>query len=162
MRFQSLEEAQAQTTSEGAKWRLEKEHLAREYCIAVEEVKIMQEKLRECYWKEGVNYKENCQDLAKAVWKKIHTPNYGAPGPPMGVRRALPQSLFSPALAHIHRKKRAHRDLCYSTATFATVSMHDCSYCDPLAQRVGHPSPARASYSPAHPRPRPTQSSRFM
>ena len=57
VRFESLEEAQAKTTSEGAKWRLEKEHLAREYCIAVEEVKIMQEKLRECYWKERVNYK---------------------------------------------------------------------------------------------------------
>ena len=84
VRFESLEEAQAKTTSEGAKWRLEKEHLAREYCIAVEEVKIMQEKLRECYWKEGVNYKENCHELAAAVWKKIHTPNYGAPGPPMG------------------------------------------------------------------------------
>ena len=84
VRFESLEEAQAKTSSEGAKWRLEKEHLAREYCIAVEEVKIMQEKLRECYWKEGVNYKENCKELAAAVWKKIHTPNYGAPGPPMG------------------------------------------------------------------------------
>jgi hypothetical protein len=57
VRFESLEEAQAKTTSEAAKWRLEKEHLAREYCIAVEEVKIMQEKLRECYIKEGVNYK---------------------------------------------------------------------------------------------------------
>ena len=57
VRFESLEEAQAKTSSEGAKWRLEKEHLAREYCIAVEEVKIMQEKLRECYIKEGVNYK---------------------------------------------------------------------------------------------------------
>ena len=59
VRFESLEEAQAKTSSEGAKWRLEKEHLAREYCIAVEEVKIMQEKLRECYIKEGVNYKES-------------------------------------------------------------------------------------------------------
>ena len=84
------------TTSDGAKWRLEKEHLAREYCIAVEEIKIMQEKLRECYYKEGVNYRENCQDLAKALWKKMHTPNYGAPGPSMGVRRPLPAKRLLP------------------------------------------------------------------
>ena len=30
VRFESLEEAQAKTSSEGAKWRLEKEHLASE------------------------------------------------------------------------------------------------------------------------------------
>ena len=46
----------------------------------------MQERLRECYIKEGVNHLENCKDLREALWKKIHTPNYGAPGPPMGVR----------------------------------------------------------------------------
>ena len=63
-------------------------HLGREYAIAVEEVKIMQERLRECYIKEGVNHLENCKDLREALWKKIHTPNYGAPGPPKHVRRA--------------------------------------------------------------------------
>jgi len=77
------------TTSDGAKWRLEKEHLAREYCIAVEELKIMQEKLRECYYKEGVNHKENCHELAKATWKKMHTPNFGAPGPALSNARFM-------------------------------------------------------------------------
>ena len=48
----------------------------------------MQERLRECYIKEGVNHLENCKDLREALWKKIHTPNYGAPGPPKHVRRA--------------------------------------------------------------------------
>jgi len=76
------------TTSEAAKVQMEKDYLAREYAIAVEEIKIMQEKLRECYIKEGVNHLENCRELATTLWQKIHTPNYGAPGPSRGVRRA--------------------------------------------------------------------------
>ena len=87
VRFESLEEAQAKTSSEGAKWRLEKEHLAREYCIAVEEVKIMQEKLRECYIKEGVNYKVRA---AAAQCKAVRSPaRVTSPvlAPPGGVAR---------------------------------------------------------------------------
>ena len=76
------------TTSEAAKLQMEKDYLAREYAIAVEEIKIMQEKLRECYIKEGVNHNENCKELAQALWTKIHLPNYGAPGPSRGVRMA--------------------------------------------------------------------------
>ena len=90
-------------------------HLGREYAIAVEEVKIMQERLRECYIKEGVNHLENCKDLREALWKKIHTPNYGAPGPPKHVRRApaarapAPRTAASTADAtRAARRGRAH------------------------------------------------------
>ena len=85
-------------------------HLGREYAIAVEEVKIMQERLRECYIKEGVNHLENCKDLREALWKKIHTPNYGAPGPPKHVRRA-PAARAHARAAHrrIHRRRYARR-----------------------------------------------------
>mmetsp|Transcript_46561 Transcript_46561/g.76948 ORF Transcript_46561/g.76948 Transcript_46561/m.76948 type:complete len:92 (+) Transcript_46561:69-344(+) len=61
---------------------IQREYFAREYAIAVEEVKIMQEKLRECFIKSGVNQYEDCKELRESLWKKIHTPNYGAPGPP--------------------------------------------------------------------------------
>ena len=86
VRFESLEEAQAKTSSEGAKWRLEKEHLAREYCIAVEEVKIMQEKLRECYIKEGVNYKVRPPPRRPRrqlpLSAPLSTPSHAPPSPP--------------------------------------------------------------------------------
>ena len=87
VRFESLEEAQAKTSSEGAKWRLEKEHLAREYCIAVEEVKIMQEKLRECYIKEGVNYKvrpppRRPRRQLPPLSPPLSTPSHAPPSPP--------------------------------------------------------------------------------
>lgn len=29
----------------------------------------------------GVNHFEVCKDLRESLWKKMHTPNYGAPGP---------------------------------------------------------------------------------
>ena len=65
----------------------------------------MQERLRECYIKEGVNHLENCKDLREALWKKIHTPNYGAPGPPMGVRTPAyaqaPRAARSPCLSRL-------------------------------------------------------------
>ena len=59
----------------------------------------MQERLRECYIKEGVNHLENCKDLREALWKKIHTPNYGAPGPPKHVRRATAARAPAPRTA---------------------------------------------------------------
>ena len=75
----------------------------------------MQERLRECYIKEGVNHLENCKDLREALWKKIHTPNYGAPGPPKHVRRAPAASAPAPRTAastadatRAARRGRAH------------------------------------------------------
>ena len=72
----------------------------------------MQERLRECYIKEGVNHLENCKDLREALWKKIHTPNYGAPGPPKHVRRAPAARAPAPrasAPVRIHRRRHARR-----------------------------------------------------
>ena len=68
----------------------------------------MQERLRECYIKEGVNHLENCKDLREALWKKIHTPNYGAPGPPKHVRRATAARAPAPR-RRIHRRRYARR-----------------------------------------------------
>jgi len=59
----------------------ERDYHAREYMVAVEEVKILQQQLRECYVREGVNHLELCKDLRETLWKKLNTPNYGAPGP---------------------------------------------------------------------------------
>lgn len=58
----------------------------REYLVAVETVKIMQQKLKECYLRSGPNHFEDCKDLREKLWVKINTPNYGAAGPPRGVR----------------------------------------------------------------------------
>ena len=73
----------------------------------------MQERLRECYIKEGVNHLENCKDLREALWKKIHTPNYGAPGPPKHVRRApaarAPAPRTAASAADATRAARRHR-----------------------------------------------------
>ena len=79
----------------------------------------MQERLRECYIKEGVSHLENCKDLREALWKKIHTPNYGAPGPPKHVRRA-PAARARPRRAPPHppptlRAPRAARPRAPST-----------------------------------------------
>jgi len=61
--------------------QMEKDHHAREFMIAVEEIKIMQQQLRECYMKEQVNHLENCKEVRDKLWDKMHQPNYGAPGP---------------------------------------------------------------------------------
>ena len=60
----------------------------KEYLIAVEEVKIMQEKLKVCYLRSGPNHFEDCKELRESLWEKMNTPNYGAPGPPRSVRPA--------------------------------------------------------------------------
>ena len=62
------------------RWR-EQEWQTKEYLVAVEEVKIMQEELKICYLKSGPNHFEDCKDLREKLWKKINTYNYGAPGP---------------------------------------------------------------------------------
>lgn len=58
----------------------------REYLIAVEQVKIMQAKLKACYEKSGPNHFEDCKELRETLWEKLNTPNYGAPGPSRSVR----------------------------------------------------------------------------
>lgn len=46
------------------------------------QVKILHDKLKWCYFKEGVNHLENCKDLVKELSQKIRAPYYGAPGAP--------------------------------------------------------------------------------
>ena len=53
----------------------------KEFLIAVEEIKMMQEKLKVCYLKTGPNHFEDCKELREKLWVKINTYNYGAPGP---------------------------------------------------------------------------------
>ena len=81
----------------------------REYLIAVEEVKIMQEQLKNCYERTGPNHFEDCKELRETLWTKINTPNYGAPGPSRSVRagttRCMPACAPVPSflLHHIAR-----------------------------------------------------------
>jgi NADH dehydrogenase (ubiquinone) 1 beta subcomplex subunit 10 len=51
----------------------------RERLIAIEQTKIIREKLRDCYHKEGVNHYENCREIAQAYIERIQAPNFGAP-----------------------------------------------------------------------------------
>jgi hypothetical protein len=61
----------------------------REYLIAVEQIKMMQEKLKVCYLKSGPNHFEDCKELREKLWTKMNTHNYGAPGPARSVRACL-------------------------------------------------------------------------
>eukprot|EP00695_Tsukubamonas_globosa_P000129 TRINITY_DN109_c0_g1_i1.p2 TRINITY_DN109_c0_g1~~TRINITY_DN109_c0_g1_i1.p2 ORF type:complete len:116 (+),score=35.92 TRINITY_DN109_c0_g1_i1:53-349(+) len=42
-----------------------KEYVVREYAVAIESMKILRSKLRECYRQEGVNHLKNCRELAE-------------------------------------------------------------------------------------------------
>ena len=59
----------------------EADYQTKEYLVAVETIKIMQEQLKICYLKNGPNHFEDCKDLRDKLWEKINTYNYGAPGP---------------------------------------------------------------------------------
>ena len=65
----------------------EADYQTREYLVAVEKVKILQEQLKICYIKSGPNHFEDCKELREKVWTAINTYNYGAPGPARSVRR---------------------------------------------------------------------------
>ena len=67
-----------------------------EFLVAVEQVKILQDKVKTCYLKSGPNHFEDCKELREALWEKINTPNYGADGPPRSVR-TLPHSSWARA-----------------------------------------------------------------
>lgn len=53
----------------------------RDYCVAVEEVKMLQEELTMCYLRAGVNQQEDCKALADAYVNKVQARNYGAYDP---------------------------------------------------------------------------------
>ena len=100
----------------------------REYLIAVEQVKIMQAKLKDCYEKSGPNHFEDCKELRESLWEKLNTPNYGAPGPSRSVRA---RDSDGGASARCPRPTGAPR--CRSPA--ALTSAHMPTLCRPLLAR---------------------------
>jgi hypothetical protein len=91
---------------------MDTETQVREYLVAVEQVKIMQAKLRHCYESTGPNHFEDCKELRDALWEKINTPNYGAPGPERSVRRHHRALAPSPARARLLTPAPLHRRAC--------------------------------------------------
>jgi len=53
----------------------------RDYFVAVEEMKMLQEQLSLCYMRSGVNSREDCKELAEAYLGKTRARNYGAHDP---------------------------------------------------------------------------------
>mmetsp|Transcript_16944 Transcript_16944/g.45610 ORF Transcript_16944/g.45610 Transcript_16944/m.45610 type:complete len:116 (+) Transcript_16944:45-392(+) len=60
---------------------LAREQRSRDYLVAVEEMKMLQEQLSLCYLRAGVNAYTDCKDIAEAYAAKIRARNYGAPDP---------------------------------------------------------------------------------
>ena len=54
-----------------------RQQLARERLVAASELKILQEELRWCYHKEGVNHYENCKSIADQVLERLKSPYFG-------------------------------------------------------------------------------------
>ena len=82
-----------------------------EYLIAVEQVKMLQEKLSVCYLKSGPNHFEDCKELREKLWTKLNTHNYGAPGPArsVGWLCPMPSNAHGPC-ARIHSLTPARLD----------------------------------------------------
>ncbi|CAN8070850.1 unnamed protein product [Agarophyton chilense] len=55
---------------------LAREQRTRETMVAVEETKLLAEKLKECYREEGVNHYVKCEQVARAYMKRIATPGF--------------------------------------------------------------------------------------
>lgn len=55
-----------------------REQRVRERFVAIEEAKMLREKLQACYRREGVNHYQNCRELADAYMKKVHSQEFGA------------------------------------------------------------------------------------
>ena len=79
----------------------------KEYLIAVETVKIMQEKLKQCWLKSGPNHFEDCKELREELWLKLNTPNYGAPGPARSVRSRRRRRQTVPCFVPLRRVSSA-------------------------------------------------------
>lgn len=61
----------------GAEFLEAHEQFCRERFVAVEEAKILREKVSACYRREGVNHLENCKDIVAEYVDKISKPYYG-------------------------------------------------------------------------------------
>lgn len=59
-----------------------RQQLSRERVVAGAELKVLHEKLKFCYHKEGVNHLEGCKDLVEAIVAKSKAPYWGMPGAP--------------------------------------------------------------------------------
>mmetsp|Transcript_6027 Transcript_6027/g.10321 ORF Transcript_6027/g.10321 Transcript_6027/m.10321 type:complete len:107 (-) Transcript_6027:45-365(-) len=58
--------------------RLEaREQFVREKFIAVEEAKILRDRVKWCYRTQGVNHLENCKDIVSQYLARINAPNFG-------------------------------------------------------------------------------------
>lgn len=53
------------------------EQFCRERFVAVEEAKILRDKVSECYRREGVNHLESCKEIVAEYVSKISSPYYG-------------------------------------------------------------------------------------
>jgi hypothetical protein len=56
--------------------------LARERMVAGAELKVLQEQLRWCYHKNGVNHYEDCKDLVDQIVVRLKAPYWGMKGAP--------------------------------------------------------------------------------
>ncbi|GMH37345.1 hypothetical protein BSKO_05218 [Bryopsis sp. KO-2023] len=54
-----------------------REYVVRRKAIDMEKAKILKERVRECYLREGVNHLQNCKELADRYMKSIKNANYG-------------------------------------------------------------------------------------
>ena len=50
----------------------QREHETREAMIDIEKAKLIRERLRECYRREGVNHFENCKELVEKYTEAFH------------------------------------------------------------------------------------------
>ena len=50
----------------------------REQFVAVEQIRIIRDKVKECYRVEGVNHYENCKELVTEYMTRIKKPRFGA------------------------------------------------------------------------------------
>jgi len=55
-----------------------RQQVVRERLVAAAELKLLQEELRWCYHKEGVNHYENCKGIADAVLHRLKSPYWGS------------------------------------------------------------------------------------
>lgn len=114
----------------------------REYLIAVEQIKMMQEKLKVCYLRSGPNHFEDCKELREKLWTKMNTHNYGAPGP----ARSVCACLISRARALFQGSSSLFLISCWLTPTQFLVALcrAPSSVCPILwARAMCDPSPSR-------------------
>ncbi|CAM9440100.1 unnamed protein product [Phaeothamnion confervicola] len=69
-------------TSDPTAWGQSQEQLMREKVIAIERVKLLRQRVIDCYRREGVNHYQNCKDVAQKYAATIRADGWGMPPPP--------------------------------------------------------------------------------